>query len=87
MLMERQTSIAIAHRLSTIRDVDRIYVLHNGSLAEIGNHDELLARAGVYAHLHELQSESGRAEPAAAVPPSSTAAEPADEPETPAPTS
>jgi ATP-binding cassette subfamily B multidrug efflux pump len=69
VLMERQTSIAIAHRLSTIRDVDRIYVLHNGSLAEIGNHDELLARAGVYAHLHELQSESGRAEPAAEMAP------------------
>jgi ATP-binding cassette subfamily B multidrug efflux pump len=64
VLMERQTSIAIAHRLSTIRDVDRIYVLQDGALAEIGSHDDLLASGGVYAGLYELQSESER--PAAA---------------------
>ena len=61
VLMERQTSIAIAHRLSTIRDVDRIYVLEGGALAEIGSHDELIARGGVYARLHELQYEPERA--------------------------
>ena len=60
VLMERQTSIAIAHRLSTIRDVDRIYVLQDGALAEIGSHDELLANGGVYANLYELQYESER---------------------------
>lgn len=67
VLMETQTSIAIAHRLSTIRDVDRIYVLQGGSLAEIGSHEELLARGGVYAHLHQLQSESEQPEPSVPV--------------------
>ena len=62
VLMERQTSIAIAHRLSTIRDVDRIYVLQDGALAEIGSHDELLASGGVYASLYELQYESERSQ-------------------------
>ena len=62
VLMEGRTSIAIAHRLSTIRDVDRIYVLQDGSLAEIGSHEELLARGGVYAGLHGLQYDSERPE-------------------------
>ena len=45
----------IAHRLSTIRSVDRILVLHDGALAEEGDHDTLLARDGVYAKLYRVQ--------------------------------
>ncbi len=55
-LMIGRTSIIIAHRLSTVRDVDVIYVLDKGQIAEIGNHEELLAIPnGIYKHLAELQ--------------------------------
>lgn len=54
-LLRDRTSIVIAHRLSTIQNADRILVLHQGELREEGTHDELLARGGLYARLHELQ--------------------------------
>jgi ATP-binding cassette, subfamily B, multidrug efflux pump len=57
-LMQGRTSIIIAHRLSTIRNVDRIIVLHKGRVVEQGTHEELLARAGIYRNLYELQYQS-----------------------------
>ncbi len=50
-----RTSIVIAHRLSTIQRADRIIVLHHGEIAEMGKHEELLAKQGLYSKLHRLQ--------------------------------
>jgi hypothetical protein len=55
-LMRGRTSFVIAHRLSTIRSADRILVLEGGSIVEAGSHDELIARAGAYREMVELQS-------------------------------
>ena len=52
----KRTIIAIAHRLSTIRNADQILVIENGSIAESGTHDELVAKGGVYARMNEIQS-------------------------------
>ena len=54
-LLEGRTSLVIAHRLSTVQNADRILVFHHGELREQGTHQELLAEAGLYARLHELQ--------------------------------
>jgi len=53
-----RTTIIIAHRLSTVREADKIVVLDQGNIAEIGNHEQLLAQQGIYQRLHSLQ-ESG----------------------------
>jgi len=50
-LMTERTTIVIAHRLSTVRNADRIVVLDAGRTTEVGNHDELLARGGLYSRL------------------------------------
>lgn len=55
-LLVGRTSIVIAHRLSTIRRARRILVLHRGRVAESGTHEDLLAKEGIYARLHQLQS-------------------------------
>jgi ATP-binding cassette subfamily B protein len=57
-LAEGRTTIAIAHRLSTVRDADQIVVLDRGRIAEIGNHEELLVRAGRYATLVARDAET-----------------------------
>jgi ATP-binding cassette subfamily B protein len=54
--MQGRTTILIAHRVSTARNADRIAVLVDGRIAELGTHDELLARRGYYADLFEKQS-------------------------------
>jgi subfamily B ATP-binding cassette protein MsbA len=56
-LMRGRTVLVIAHRLATVRNADRIVVVHGGRIVEIGRHDELIARDGVYRRLHALQME------------------------------
>jgi ATP-binding cassette subfamily B protein len=56
-LIRGRTTIAIAHRLSTLRRADRLVVVENGNIAEIGRHDELLGARGSYARLHQAQME------------------------------
>jgi ATP-binding cassette subfamily B protein len=54
-LIRGRTTIAIAHRLSTLRRADRLVVIENGRIVEMGKHDELLEAGGSYARLHRAQ--------------------------------
>lgn len=56
-LAESRTTLIIAHRLSTIINADRIVVLHNGEIAEMGTHKELMAHGGIYKKLYELSED------------------------------
>jgi ABC-type multidrug transport system fused ATPase/permease subunit len=57
-VLDGRTAFVIAHRLSTIRDADVICVLERGRIAEIGTHEELLRRQGLYAYLQGQQLET-----------------------------
>jgi subfamily B ATP-binding cassette protein MsbA len=54
-LMKDRTTFVIAHRLSTVRHASKIVVMHEGTIVEIGPHDELLAKDGYYSQLYNLQ--------------------------------
>lgn len=54
-ILGTRTLIIIAHRLSTVREADKIVVLDQGNIVEIGSHDELLNHGGIYQRLHSLQ--------------------------------
>ena len=56
---EGRTTLVIAHRLSTVRRADRIIVMEHGRIVEEGNHDQLVAKGGLYARLAELQFAEG----------------------------
>ncbi len=57
LLMKGKTSFVVAHRLSTIKDADRIIVMKDGNVIEIGNHSELMAKKGFYYNLYKSQFE------------------------------
>jgi len=59
-LVQGRTTIAIAHRLSTLRRADRLVVLDQGRIVEIGPHEELLRRGGAYARLYHAQLETAQ---------------------------
>ena len=54
-LMKNRTNVIIAHRLSTIKDADKIVVIDKGQIVEIGRHDELLEKQGIYYNLYQTQ--------------------------------
>ena len=54
-LRQNRTTLVIAHRLSTLRNADRVAVFKSGKLVELGTHDELLAKPGVFKMLYETQ--------------------------------
>jgi subfamily B ATP-binding cassette protein MsbA len=64
-LMAGRTTLIIAHRLSTVRSADRIYVLEAGRVAEVGAHDALMSRGGLYSRLARAQDLSSASDAAA----------------------
>ena len=60
-LRRRQTTVLVSHRVSTARHSDRIVIMEDGAIAEVGTHDELLAAGGLYAELERIQREGADA--------------------------
>ena len=60
-LMQGRTVLVIAHRLATVRRADRIAVIDEGRIVDIGRHEALLTRDGLYRRLYALQMEGARA--------------------------
>jgi ABC-type multidrug transport system fused ATPase/permease subunit len=56
----KRTTLIIAHRLSNVRHADRIIVIHKGEIFEVGTHDQLLEKEGIYHNLYKLQNEIQR---------------------------
>jgi len=54
-LMKNRTTLIIAHRFSTIKKSDRIIVIDKGKIVDIGTHEELFKKEGLYKKLHQLQ--------------------------------
>ena len=59
-LTSGKMTLLISHRFSTVRMADRIVVIEEGRIAEMGSHDELLGREGIYARLFGMQAEGYR---------------------------
>ena len=59
-MVHNRTTIAIAHRLSTLRHADRLVVLENGRIAEVGTHTELLKKRGIYYNLVMAQRQTSK---------------------------
>jgi len=57
-LIQGRTTFAIAHRLSTLRRADRLFVFEHGRIVEVGTHEELLAKKGVYEKLFTTQQKA-----------------------------
>ena len=53
--MKDRTALIIAHRLSTVQKADKIIVIENGKVAEIGSHESLFKKNGIYKRLYDLQ--------------------------------
>jgi ATP-binding cassette subfamily B protein len=54
-MLENRTALVIAHRLSTIQNASKIVVMHKGRVREVGTHQELLQKHGIYFKLYQLQ--------------------------------
>lgn len=56
VLSKDRTTLIVAHRLSTITHADKIVVIENGQIVEIGTHMELITKQGAYEHLYSIQN-------------------------------